>query len=155
VERRGAASGGFAGGGGGARAAARTAPLRQPYQSRPAGPPTPQIAQYKPKAFEELAYRETVDKLVRTFGYPPALYDFAFDYNFMMRGLIVDKRRGNIIKVRAAAREGRRACADRLPPLRLTGVDPPRPRPSPPFPTAIPQFTHHQHPPARRTATST
>lgn len=57
------------------------------------------IAQYKPKAFEELAYRETVDKLVRTFGYPPCLFDLEFDYSFMMRGLIVDKKRGNVIKI--------------------------------------------------------
>ncbi|KAI8472984.1 MAG: purine 5'-nucleotidase [Monoraphidium minutum] len=57
------------------------------------------IAQYKPKEFEELAYRETVDKLVRAFGYPPSLYSLAFDYSFMMRGLIVDKKRGNVIKV--------------------------------------------------------
>jgi hypothetical protein len=47
-----------------------------------------------------------VDKLVKAFGYPAALYDFAFDYNFMMRGLIVDKHRGNIIKVRAPPRRG-------------------------------------------------
>ncbi|KIZ03139.1 hypothetical protein MNEG_4824 [Monoraphidium neglectum] len=57
------------------------------------------IAQYKPKAFEELAYRETVDKLVRAFGYPSSLYGLSFDYSFMMRGLVVDKKRGNIIKV--------------------------------------------------------
>lgn len=43
--------------------------------------------------------RETVEKLVRAFGYPPNLFDLEFDYNFMMRGLIVDKKRGNIIKV--------------------------------------------------------
>ncbi|GBF99260.1 hypothetical protein Rsub_11785 [Raphidocelis subcapitata] len=57
------------------------------------------IAQYKPKAFEELAYRETVAKLVRAFGYPPSLFDLGFDHRFMMRGLIVDKKRGNIIKI--------------------------------------------------------
>ena len=43
--------------------------------------------------------RETVDKLVRAFGYPPSLMDLEFDHSFMMRGLIVDKQRGNIIKV--------------------------------------------------------
>ncbi|GBF93676.1 hypothetical protein Rsub_06779 [Raphidocelis subcapitata] len=57
------------------------------------------IAQYKPKSFEELAYRETVDKLVRAFGYPKSLYELQFDYSFMTRGLVVDKRRGNVIKV--------------------------------------------------------
>jgi hypothetical protein len=47
--------------------------------------------------------RETVEKLVRAFGYPYSLFDLVFDYNFMMRGLIVDKKRGNIIKVCARA----------------------------------------------------
>jgi hypothetical protein len=32
-------------------------------------------------------------------GYPPSLLDLEFDHSFMMRGLIVDKKRGNVIKV--------------------------------------------------------
>jgi hypothetical protein len=53
----------------------------------------------------------TVDKLVRAYGYPPALYDLDFDYNFMMRGLIVDKKRGNIIKVTRVGRRAGGCCA--------------------------------------------
>ena len=34
------------------------------------------------------------------FGYPPSLRGLEFDYSFMVRGIIVDKRRGNVIKVR-------------------------------------------------------
>jgi hypothetical protein len=40
-----------------------------------------------------------VAKLVKVFGYPPSLYQLEFDYAFMVRGLIVDKKRGNVIKV--------------------------------------------------------
>lgn len=36
---------------------------------------------------------------MRVFGYPVSLLNLKFDYAFMMRGLIVDKKRGNIIKV--------------------------------------------------------
>jgi hypothetical protein len=35
--------------------------------------------------------RQTIDKLVTAFGYPPELYDFTFDWRYMMRGLIIDK----------------------------------------------------------------
>jgi len=51
------------------------------------------LAQYKPDTFEQLAHRQTIDKLVSAFGYPPELYDFQFDYRYMMRGLIIDKVR--------------------------------------------------------------
>ena len=30
---------------------------------------------------------------------PQQLYDLSFDYRYMMRGLVIDKRRGNMIKV--------------------------------------------------------
>jgi hypothetical protein len=49
------------------------------------------LAQYKPDTFELLAHTQTIDKLVSAFGYPPELYDFKFDYRYMMRGLIIDK----------------------------------------------------------------
>ncbi|KAF8065819.1 nt5c2 [Scenedesmus sp. PABB004] len=57
------------------------------------------LAQYKPDTFEQLAHSQTVDKLVSVFGYPPSLYDLTFDWRHMMRGLIIDKKRGNVIKV--------------------------------------------------------
>ena len=54
--------------------------------------------------------RETVDKLVRVFGYPPSLFDLEFDYGFMCRGLIVDKRRGNVIKASMLGGLGHGSC---------------------------------------------
>lgn len=57
------------------------------------------LASYKPDGFETLAHNQTVDKLVKYFGYPPLLYDIEFDWRYMTRGLVIDKQRGNVIKV--------------------------------------------------------
>lgn len=57
------------------------------------------LAQYKPDTFEALAYSLTVDKLVTVFGYPVVLKDFEFDWRYMARGLVIDKARGNVLKV--------------------------------------------------------
>lgn len=57
------------------------------------------LASYKPETFESLAHEQTVKKLVKHFGYPEALYDLTFDYKYMARGLVIDKERGNILKV--------------------------------------------------------
>jgi 5'-nucleotidase len=57
------------------------------------------LAQYKPETFEHLAYSQTVQKLREKFGYPDDLAHLNFDWQYMMRGLTIDKRRGNIIKV--------------------------------------------------------
>lgn len=57
------------------------------------------LAQYKPETFEHLAYSQTVEKLTANFGYPDELRRFDFDWQYMMRGLTIDKQRGNVIKV--------------------------------------------------------
>lgn len=57
------------------------------------------LAQYKAETFETLAYEETKKKLVTLLGYPTAVLDFDFDCYYMMRGLVIDKRRGNVLKV--------------------------------------------------------
>eukprot|EP00877_Chromochloris_zofingiensis_P002493 jgi/Chrzof1/12244/Cz06g26250.t1 len=57
------------------------------------------LAQYKPDTFETLAHEQTIDKLVTYFGYPAELYDLTFDWRYMTRGLIIDKKRGNVVKV--------------------------------------------------------
>lgn len=58
------------------------------------------LAQYKSEEFESLAHRFTTEKLVTVFGYPEVVREFVFDWRYMMRGLIIDKKRGNTIKVR-------------------------------------------------------
>ncbi|KAF9620362.1 hypothetical protein IFM89_011097 [Coptis chinensis] len=56
------------------------------------------LAQYMPETFESLAYGGTITKLVYDLGYPPELLDWSFDWKYMVRGLVVDKKRGNILK---------------------------------------------------------
>ncbi|GBG69541.1 hypothetical protein CBR_g4376 [Chara braunii] len=57
------------------------------------------LAQYRPDTFETLAYKETVSKLVRTLGYPNEILEWEFDWRYMVRGLSIDKKRGNVIKM--------------------------------------------------------
>jgi HAD superfamily 5'-nucleotidase-like hydrolase len=79
---------------------------------------------YKPETFEVLAYSETLKKLVKN-GYPELILSWQFDWNWMVRGLAIDKARGNVIKLdrhhyvkvayhgfRELSREERRALYD-------------------------------------------
>ncbi|KAA3488899.1 Cytosolic purine 5'-nucleotidase [Gossypium australe] len=52
-----------------------------------------------PETFESLAYEGTVRKLVYDLGYPQELLEWTFDWKYMVRGLVLDKKRGNILKV--------------------------------------------------------
>ncbi|XP_057988650.1 uncharacterized protein LOC110638074 isoform X2 [Hevea brasiliensis] len=57
------------------------------------------LAQYKPETFESLAYGGTIRKLVYDLGYPQELLGWSFDWKYMVRGLVLDKKRGNILKM--------------------------------------------------------
>jgi len=58
------------------------------------------LAQYIPQSFELLAHRGAMDKLVNFMGYPDEIKDLPdYDPNFFQRGLMIDKERGNIIKM--------------------------------------------------------
>ncbi|MBX9704420.1 MAG: HAD-IG family 5'-nucleotidase [Silvanigrellaceae bacterium] len=56
------------------------------------------IALYKLKTFEAIAYHETLKKLVNI-GYPSEVLNWKFDAHSMVRGLVIDKVRGNILKI--------------------------------------------------------
>jgi 5'-nucleotidase len=56
------------------------------------------LACYEPHTFESLAFDQAKAKLVAA-GYPAAVGRLAYDREFVIRGLIVDKRRGNILKM--------------------------------------------------------
>lgn len=56
------------------------------------------LAVYHRAAFESLAFRETLKKFIEA-GYPQELLDLEFDPNFVIRGLLVDTQRGNLLKV--------------------------------------------------------
>ena len=55
---------------------------------------------YNRENFESLAFHETVKKFV-AHGYPEELLKLKFDPNFVIRGLLVDRERGNLLKVDA------------------------------------------------------
>ncbi|XP_023002285.1 5'-nucleotidase domain-containing protein 4-like isoform X1 [Cucurbita maxima] len=57
------------------------------------------LAQYKPETFESLAYEGTIRKLVYDLAYSEELLNWSFDWKYMVRGLVLDKRRGNILKM--------------------------------------------------------
>lgn len=56
------------------------------------------LALYRPEEFEVLAYNETLKKLNHV-GYPDTILNWTFDTTHMIRGLAIDKNRGNIIKL--------------------------------------------------------
>ena len=56
------------------------------------------LAIYKHETFEKLAYDETIKKLVKM-GYPSSILKWHFDPKYMVRGLVIDKKRGNILKI--------------------------------------------------------
>ena len=56
------------------------------------------LALYKPWTFEALAYGETLKKLVER-GYPQVILQWTFDHTRMIRGLVIDKNKGNILKM--------------------------------------------------------
>ena len=55
------------------------------------------IARYKQQAFENLAFQETLKKFLSA-GYPEELSELKYKHNFLKRGLLVDRERGNILK---------------------------------------------------------
>ena len=57
------------------------------------------LAMYRPETFEVLAYESTCQKLVDVYGYPREILRFEYDHAYMVRGLVVDKQRGNILKM--------------------------------------------------------
>jgi len=57
------------------------------------------LAVYAKTPIETLAFDETKKKLVEEKGYPEELMKLQYDPEFVIRGLVVDKVRGNIIKM--------------------------------------------------------
>lgn len=53
---------------------------------------------YNRENFEALAFHETLKKFIAA-GYPEELLNLKFDPNFLIRGLLVDIDRGNLLKV--------------------------------------------------------
>eukprot|EP00276_Gloeochaete_wittrockiana_P019378 CAMPEP_0184350652 /NCGR_PEP_ID=MMETSP1089-20130417/39919_1 /TAXON_ID=38269 ORGANISM="Gloeochaete wittrockiana, Strain SAG46.84" /NCGR_SAMPLE_ID=MMETSP1089 /ASSEMBLY_ACC=CAM_ASM_000445 /LENGTH=618 /DNA_ID=CAMNT_0026683537 /DNA_START=532 /DNA_END=2388 /DNA_ORIENTATION=+ len=56
------------------------------------------LALYRPETFEDLAFKSTVQKLL-SLGYPEEIGTWDFDHSYAIRGLVIDKTRGNLLKM--------------------------------------------------------
>lgn len=57
------------------------------------------LVRYTNESFEELAFTEVLNKLVTIKNYPSEILDFKFNYSKVIRGLVFDKVRGNLLKL--------------------------------------------------------
>jgi len=56
------------------------------------------LIRYHSEAFELLSYNSIKEKLIAK-GYPQKLSEFKFDFNIAIRGLAIDRKRGNLLKL--------------------------------------------------------
>lgn len=57
------------------------------------------LIRYNTRNFESLVYKLVVDKLIESKHYPQALKNFTFNFDDAIRGLIVDSKNGNVLKL--------------------------------------------------------
>ncbi len=57
------------------------------------------LAHYDPVPVEELAFDLSKQKLAQSKNYPREILDLKYDPTFVIRGLVVDKKRGNLLKM--------------------------------------------------------
>ena len=57
------------------------------------------LAIYHLRRIEQLSFDLTLSRLVAEFGYPSEVGLIQYDHEFVMRGLVVDKAQGNLIKM--------------------------------------------------------
>jgi HAD superfamily 5'-nucleotidase-like hydrolase len=57
------------------------------------------LIRYNTKNFETLVYKLVVEKLIKDRHYPAEIRKFKFNFNDAIRGLIIDSKNGNILKL--------------------------------------------------------
>jgi HAD superfamily 5'-nucleotidase-like hydrolase len=57
------------------------------------------LIRYNTENFERLSHTKIVEKLVTRKHYPEAVRKLQFDFNFALRGLVVDRKKGNLLKL--------------------------------------------------------
>jgi HAD superfamily 5'-nucleotidase-like hydrolase len=77
------------------------------------------LAIYQMRRIEQLSFDMTLRKLIAEYGYPEDIGGVPYDHQFVMRGLVVDKTNGNMIKMDrygfvGRAYHGRRPLSDEL-----------------------------------------
>ncbi|MDW8189880.1 MAG: HAD-IG family 5'-nucleotidase [Pseudobdellovibrionaceae bacterium] len=56
------------------------------------------LIRYNSEVFENLSFELLKTKLIQK-GYPEEIKDFKFNFHFAIRGLVIDKKRGNLLKL--------------------------------------------------------
>ena len=57
------------------------------------------VIRYNSEAFEETAFRSMLKKLVNDYSYPKDILNLKFDFKRAIRGLVLDKNQGNVLKL--------------------------------------------------------
>jgi HAD superfamily 5'-nucleotidase-like hydrolase len=57
------------------------------------------LVRYDSAAFEEMTYKEIKKKLIQLKKYPSSIESLKFQYNLAIRGLVIDKPLGNVLKL--------------------------------------------------------
>ena len=57
------------------------------------------IVRYNTEAFERFTHQATLKKLVTEKNYPEEILALEFDFNRVIQGLVIDKKKGNLLKV--------------------------------------------------------
>ena len=57
------------------------------------------LVRYHSEEFESLVFNMVIERLIASLSYPPELRRFRFDYKRAIRGLVIDSKNGNIIKL--------------------------------------------------------
>lgn len=57
------------------------------------------LVRYHSRAFEELAHRTMCERLTSQKNYPAQVRNLKFEYDLAIRGLVIDRKKGNLLKV--------------------------------------------------------
>jgi HAD superfamily 5'-nucleotidase-like hydrolase len=57
------------------------------------------LVRYHSENFEKLAHTTLIEKLIKNRGYPKEIGKIKFDFNRAIRGLVIDKKNGNLLKL--------------------------------------------------------
>ena len=57
------------------------------------------LIRYNTENFERLSHTTIINKLISGKNYPEAIRKLQFDFNFALRGLVVDRKKGNLLKL--------------------------------------------------------
>lgn len=57
------------------------------------------LVRYNSENFERLSHSIIISKLIKNKSYPETLRKLVFDYNYAIRGLVIDREKGNLLKL--------------------------------------------------------